>query len=145
MFPCGLVVRISGFHPGGRGSIPRTGGYFSILMNVIMKLFEYNAISDPPSLHYRYDNILWARIKLIATSFHVPAYERNSYIRLGRDVGATSFLRPRRMRTSGILSYGSRVGCPLNSPSSSYRVDCSNIVFRSSSICFYLSVAGSGR
>ena len=23
--PCGLVVRISGFHPGGRGSIPRTG------------------------------------------------------------------------------------------------------------------------
>ena len=24
-FPCGLVVRISGFHPGGRGSIPRTG------------------------------------------------------------------------------------------------------------------------
>ena len=25
--PCGLVVRISGFHPGGRGSIPRTGVY----------------------------------------------------------------------------------------------------------------------
>ena len=23
--PCGLVVRISGSHPGGRGSIPRTG------------------------------------------------------------------------------------------------------------------------
>ena len=23
--PCGLVVRISGFHPGGRGSIFRTG------------------------------------------------------------------------------------------------------------------------
>ena len=23
--PCGLVARISGSHPGGRGSIPRTG------------------------------------------------------------------------------------------------------------------------
>ena len=25
-FPCGLVVRISDFHPGGLGSVPHTGG-----------------------------------------------------------------------------------------------------------------------
>ena len=28
VIPCGLVVRISGFHPGGPGSIPGMGTFF---------------------------------------------------------------------------------------------------------------------
>ena len=28
--PCGLVVRISGFHPGGPGSIPGMGRLFTL-------------------------------------------------------------------------------------------------------------------
>ena len=32
--------------------------------------------------------------------------ERHSYVRFGRNVDATSFLRPRRIRTSGKLTYG---------------------------------------
>ena len=51
----------------------------------------------------------------IRTSFYVAAsLERNSYVRIGRDVDATSFLRPRRIRTSGKLSYGPKLGRPLN-------------------------------
>ena len=42
----------------------------------------------------RYDNKLWADMKVFRTSFHVPASkERNSYAPLGRDFRATSFLR----------------------------------------------------
>ena len=46
---------------------------------------------------------------------YVPAsVERHSYVRFGRDVGATSFLRPQRKRTSGKLTHGPKVGRPLN-------------------------------
>ena len=38
-------------------------------------------------------------------SFYVPAsIEHNLYVRLGRDVDATSYLRPQQIRTSGKLS-----------------------------------------
>ena len=48
------------------------------------------------------DDLLWARMNVFRTSFYVPAsVERNSYVRFGRDVDTTSFLRPRRTRTSG--------------------------------------------
>ena len=54
-------------------------------------------------------------MKVFRTSFYVPAsVERNSYVRFGRDVAATSFLRPRRIRTSGKLLYGPKVRRPLN-------------------------------
>ena len=46
------------------------------------------------------------------TSFNVE--ESNSYIRLGRGVGATYILDPRKTRTSRKLSYGPKVGLPLN-------------------------------
>ena len=49
------------------------------------------------------------------TSFYVPtSVKRIKYVRFGRDVHATSFLRPRRIRTSGKLSYGPKVERPLN-------------------------------
>ena len=38
----------------------------------------------------------------------------DSYVLFGRDVAATSFLRPRRIRTSGKLAYRPKVGRPLN-------------------------------
>ena len=58
---------------------------------------------------------LWARMKVFRTSFYVPAsLERNSHVRIGRDVDATSFLRPRRITTSGKLSYGPKVWRLLN-------------------------------
>ena len=61
------------------------------------------------------DDLLWARMKVFRTSFYVTAsLERNKYVRIGRDVDVTSFLRPRRIMTSGKLSYGPKVGCPLN-------------------------------
>ena len=61
------------------------------------------------------DDLLWARMKVFRTSFYVPASsERNTDVRFRRDVDATSFLRPRRIRTSGKLSYGPNVGRPLN-------------------------------
>ena len=56
-----------------------------------------------------------AHMKVFRTSFNVPdSVECNSYVRLGRGVYAKSFLRPRRIRTSGDLSYGPNVGHPLN-------------------------------
>ena len=61
------------------------------------------------------DDLLWTRVKVFRTSFYVStSVERDSYVRLGRNVDATSFLRPRRKRTSGKLSYGPKVGRPLN-------------------------------
>ena len=33
--PCGLVVRIPGFHPGGPGSIPGMGVFFFIFFFVV--------------------------------------------------------------------------------------------------------------
>ena len=49
------------------------------------------------------------------TSFYVPAsVQRNLYVRLRHHVDATSFLRPRQIGTSGKLSYGPKVGYPLN-------------------------------
>ena len=61
------------------------------------------------------DDLLWDRMKVFRTSFYVPAsVERNGYVRFGHDVDATSFLRPRRIKTSGKLSYGPKVGFPLN-------------------------------
>ena len=40
----------------------------------------------------------------------------NSYVLLKHGVGAMSFLRPRRIRTSGKFSYGTKVRRPLNIP-----------------------------
>ena len=61
------------------------------------------------------DGLLWARMKVFRTSFYAPAsVERNTYVRLERDLDATSFLRPRRIRTSWKLSYGPKEGRPLN-------------------------------
>ena len=63
----------------------------------------------------REDDLVWARMKVFRTSFYVPmSVERNLYVRNGRDVDATSFLRPRRIRTSGKLSYGLNSERPLN-------------------------------
>ena len=56
----------------------------------------------------------WAHIKVFRTSFYVPASEeRKMYVRLGHDVVVTS-LTSRRIRTSGNLSYGPKIGRPLN-------------------------------
>ena len=61
------------------------------------------------------DDLIWARMKVFRMSFYVPAsVERYSNVRFGRDVDAAYFIRPRRIRTSGKLSYGPKVGRPLN-------------------------------
>ena len=63
----------------------------------------------------REDDKRRAHMKVFRTSFYVQtSIERNSYVRFGRDVHATSFLRPWRIRTSGKLSHGPKVGRPLN-------------------------------
>ena len=61
------------------------------------------------------DDLHWALMKVFRTSFYVLAsVERNSYVRFERDVEAASYLRLRRIRTSGKLSYGPKAGRPLN-------------------------------
>ena len=51
------------------------------------------------------DDQLWTRMKVFRTSFLRHGVQRRLfYVRLGRDVDATSFLRPRRMRRSRKLS-----------------------------------------
>ena len=55
-------------------------------------------------------------MKVFRTSFYVSAsVERNWHDRFGRDVDATSFLRPGRIRTSGKLSYGASAQRPWTS------------------------------
>ena len=66
------------------------------------------SISIMESIWKKYDWILVKKFSYESVpSFFIPAsVERNSYVRIGRDVDATSFLCPRRIRTSGKLSYG---------------------------------------
>ena len=52
-------------------------------------------------------------MKVFRTSFYVLA-SADTYVRIGRDVNDTYFIRSRRIRTSGKLSYGPKEGRPLN-------------------------------
>ena len=44
MLPCGLVVRIPGFHPGGPGSIPGMGTFFILFSKTLLHQIHSNTL-----------------------------------------------------------------------------------------------------
>ena len=58
---------------------------------------------------------IWAHMHVFRASLYVPtSVGRYSYVRLGRNVNTTSSLRPRRIKMSGKLTYGTKLGRPID-------------------------------
>jgi hypothetical protein len=53
-FPSGLTARIRGFHPRGRGSIPRWGAFFCLLY-----FFLFSSACSSSSVIFLYSSDLW--------------------------------------------------------------------------------------
>ena len=78
VLPCGLVVRIPGFHPGGPGSIPGMGIYFSFTITIAFfeECLFLKKIIEPPFLQIFHAFFQKGELKLadfgLARAFGIP-------------------------------------------------------------------------